>query len=111
MVAVPKIVMAEISNVTPLCERQPVIIRPELATTILLEIVPADPLVIEGTNDSFGIVGATVADHDELKITECLRQYRPDGAAQNAAPVVGGDDDADRRPWRHLYGTDAEHLK
>jgi hypothetical protein len=34
--------------------------------------VPANPFVIEGANDSFGIVRTTVADHDQLKITKCL---------------------------------------
>ena len=60
---------------------------------------------VEFRNRAFGIVGAAVADHQQLEILHGLQQHGTDRATQRGAPVVGRDDDRDGGlAGYHRYG-------
>jgi hypothetical protein len=97
MIAMPKVVVAQIGDVASAGECQSLVVGPELSATVFRQIVPADARVIESQHHGFTVVSAGVADDNELEVLEGLRQHRHHGEAQHAAPIVGGDDDADGR--------------
>ena len=94
---IPDVVMAEIGDKARPRRLQPVIVDGPLRAMVAREIVPADARVAEIPHHLLAVVGAAIADHENLEVLHGLEQDGADREAKRRAPVVGRDDDRDRR--------------
>ena len=73
------------------------VVRDRLTPAVPLQVAPAHAVVPERRDDLLRVVGAPVANHQELQIGVGLPEHRADRVSQDAAPVVRRDHDADQR--------------
>ena len=98
MVRHPEVVVAEISDPFPARQLESSIVGGGLMAAIDLQVFPAEARIAKRGHDLRGIIRATVANYEHLKICESLGLRAEKRVTQDAAPIVGGDDDADE--WR-----------
>jgi hypothetical protein len=79
----------------------PFVVRCGLLAGVLREVDPGDARVGEGGDDRLGIVGAVIADDDQLPVRDGGLPHAGDGVRENVAAVVGRHDDRDQRRLRH----------
>jgi len=92
---VPDVVLPEISYPGGARQLQAAIVGRELAAMVPRQVVPFEPRVAERFDDSLRIVGAAVADDENLDIAKGLQLDGSEGAMERRAPIVGGQYDAD----------------
>ena len=94
---IPDVVMAEIGNKARACRLHAVIVGGPLRAIVARKIVPADARIAKIPHHLLAVVRAAIADHEDLEVLHGLEQDGADGEAERRTPVVGRNDDRDRR--------------
>ena len=96
MIRHPKIVMTKVRDPFSSGQSKSAIVWGRLVPGIDRQIFPAKTGITKRGGNFLGIVGTTVADNQQLEISESLGLRTEKRITKNAAPVVGRDDDANR---------------
>lgn len=87
VVGVPEIVVAQVSDELAAGELEAEVVGAGLGGEAGCGVVPGDAGIGKGSDDGLGIVGAGVADDEELPVGEGLGEDGGDGAAEGGGPV------------------------
>lgn len=87
VVGVPEIVVAQVSDELATGELEAEVVGAGLGGEAGCGVVPGDAGIGKGSDDGLGIVGAGVADDEELPVGEGLGEDGGDGAAEGGGPV------------------------
>lgn len=96
MVAKPDVIVAEICHELAPSALNSCVVRCTLAAAVAFKADPLDALVIHRRDDGLGIIGAAIADDDDLEVGMCLVEHTGKGHAEYITSVVCGDHDADK---------------